>query len=274
VDWAASAVYFAHFTVTDVGANRFYSDERWSRGALGLAGARPARGHGGAAFDAWVESWSARWEGDGPHLVARSGDVAIDLRLVPERAATLQGDRGLSHKSVDPGNASYYYSITRLETMGTVRVGARAARVVGLSWLDREWSTSALSRQEVGWDWFSLQLSDGRDVMLYRMRRLDGTVDPQSSGSVTRPGSSRGLALSDFGVESLGRWRSPRSQAAYPSGWRIRIPSEHLDLVVEPWIADQELGTSFVYWEGAVKVRSSTGALTGNGYVELTGYAR
>lgn len=262
VDWAASQVYFAHFTVTDVKGKAFHFDERWSRAALGMAGARATAD----GFDAWVESWSMR----SGHLQARSGDVAIDLQVTPSKPVALQGDHGVSHKSVDPTNASCYYSVTRLATRGTVTLGGRPITVHGESWLDREWSTSALSKDEVGWDWFSLQLADGRDVMLYRMRRKDGSVDPQSSGSVTSAAGTRPLALADFSVEPLGTWKSLRSGAVYPSGWRIRIPSEQLDLEVEPWLADQELGLSFVYWEGAVKIRGSVG---GNGYVELTGYA-
>lgn len=273
VDWAASQVYFAHFALTDVAGAAFHDDERWSREALGLAGARAASRGGGAAFDAWVESWSMRADGDDVRLKAESDGVAVDLRLRPLRGASLQGDRGLSHKSVDPANASYYYSVSRLETTGTVTVNGRAVNVAGLSWLDREWSTSALSKDEVGWDWFSLQLSDGRDIMIYRMRRRDGGLDPNSSGSVMTDGRTRSLRLAEVEVEALSSWKSPSSGAVYPASWRVRIPSEGLDLRVEPWLPDQELRGSFRYWEGAVRVRSEDGRVRGNGYVELTGYA-
>lgn len=273
VDWAASQVYFAHFAVTDVSGARFHDDERWSREALGLAGARAASRGGGAAFDAWVESWSMRADGDDVRLRARSGDVAIDLHLRPHRGASLQGDRGLSRKSVDPTNASYYYSVSRLKTTGTITVEGRPLMVRGLSWLDREWSTSALSKDEVGWDWFSLQLSDGRDIMIYRMRRRDGGLDPNSSGSVMTEGRTRPLRLADVEVDTLSSWKSPASGAVYPASWRVRIPSEGLDLRVEPWLPDQELRGAFRYWEGAVRVRSEDGKVRGNGYVELTGYA-
>ena len=273
VDWAASQVYFAHFSVTDVAGERFYNRERWSRGALDLAGARAAPRGGGAAFEAWVESWSMRADGDELLLKAMTDEAAIDLRLRPSRGVALQGDGGLSHKSGDPSNASYYYSVPRLDTRGTITIGGTAVAVEGLSWLDREWSTSALGRDEVGWDWFSLQLSDGRDVMLYRMRRRDGGVDRASSGSVMTDEGLRALRLDQVEVDALSTWKSPRSAATYPGSWRIRIPSEHLDLRVEPWLDDQELSGSFRYWEGAVRIRGDDGRVLGNGYVELTGYA-
>lgn len=271
--WGASQVYFAHFALTDVRRGAFVSDERWSRGAAGLAGARSAARGGGAAFDAWVESWSMRAEGDGAHLRADTPEASIDLVVTPEREVVAQGDHGLSHKSVDPANASYYYSIPRLRTTGTVTSAGRVVSVSGQSWLDREWSTSALSKDEVGWDWFALQLSDGRDIMLYHMRRRDGTLDPNSSGSVMTANGVKPLRLADVQVDVTSTWRSPHSKTAYPSSWRVRIPSEGLDLRVEPWAADQELQGAFRYWEGAVKITAADGRVNGNGYVELTGYA-
>lgn len=204
--------------------------------------------------------------------------AAVDLRVRPLRPPVLQGDAGLSHKGGGPGNASYYYSIPRLVTEGTVRIGGRTHRVRGLSWMDREWSTSALGPGQVGWDWFALQLADGRDLMLYRLRRRDGTVDPASSGTLVESnGEVRHLGVEDARVEVLDRWRSPRSGALYPSGWRIRVPGAGLDLTVAPVLADQELDLprlGFRYWEGAVDVEGESRGrpVTGRGYGELTGY--
>ena len=281
VDWATSQVYFAHFCVTDVSHGRFHAAERWSRGALGLAGARAVKASPGAtageratSFDAWVESWSMHREPGGSHLVARHGKVSIDLHLSPETPPVLEGDHGLSRKSDTPGNASYYYSLPRLRTTGTVCLGDGPMAVTGLSWLDREWSTSALGPDETGWDWFALQLPDGRDLMVYRLRRRDGSIDPASCGSLVAPnGNKRNLGVGDFSVVATDHWTSPRSQAVYPSRWRVRVPAAGIDLEVVPWLRDQELPLSFVYWEGAVRVLSG-GRAYGNGYVELTGYTK
>jgi predicted secreted hydrolase len=271
--WATRQAWLAHFTVTDVEGGRFHSVERWSRGALGLAGARTA------PFRVWLKDWSAAEIG-GPatpmHLTATESDIGIDLVLQSGKPPVLQGERGLSRKSAEPGNASYYYSLSRMPAAGTVRVGGDAFAVTGLAWMDREWSTSSLGSDQMGWDWFSLQLSDGWDLMLYQLRRRDGTVDPASSGTLIDPaGESRPLKPADFRIEASDEWRSPRSVARYPARWRLRIPSENLDLEVRPLLADQELDVSFRYWEGAVTIEGTHRGrpVRGNGYVELTGYA-
>jgi predicted secreted hydrolase len=273
--WASRQAWLAHFALSDVAGGAFHSFERWSRGALGLAGARAA------PFRVWVKDWSAEAAGTAEmetpqmHLAASEGGLGIDLTLRPGKPPVLQGDRGLSRKGAEPGNASYYYSLTRMPTAGTVRLGNQQLPVTGASWMDREWSTSSLGSGEVGWDWFALQLSDGSDLMLYHLRRQDGTADPASSGTVIGPhGETRALGLAGFQLAAEGEWRSPRSGARYPAQWRIRIPSEGLDLAVRPRLADQELDVSFRYWEGAVAVTGTRhgGQVQGAGYVELTGY--
>jgi len=269
--WATRQAWLAHFTVSDVQGGAFRSFERWSRGALGLAGAQ------GEPFHVWVKDWSAAAMGDsGMRLIAAEGDLGIDLVLQPGKLPVLQGDRGLSRKSAEPGNASYYYSLTRMPAAGTVRLQDQRFAVSGLAWMDREWSTSALGKDQVGWDWFSLQLSDGWDLMLYRMRRSDGTADPASSGTVVdSTGASRTLPLAEFQIAGSGGWRSPRSGARYPAAWRVRVPAEALDLSIRPLLADQELDVSFRYWEGAVSIAGTHRGrpVQGFGYVELTGYA-
>ena len=273
--WGTGQVYLAHFGVTDVAGGRLHARERWSRGALGLAGAtvRP--------FRVWVEDWTIAGVGDDGaalpmRLQADEAEVAIDLRLASAKPPVLQGDRGLSPKSATPGNASYYYSLTRMPAEGTVRVGDRTLAVRGLAWMDREWSTSALGAGQVGWDWFALQLDDGRELMLYRLRRGDGSADPVSAGSLVAPdGTARRLGLADVQIDVLNHWPSPRDGARYPARWRLRVPSAGLDLEVTPRIADQELALTVRYWEGAVAVTgTAAGApVEGAGYVELTGYA-
>jgi predicted secreted hydrolase len=266
--WAARDLYFAHLALTDVRAGRFHAHESWSRGALGLSGAI------GAPFRVWVEDWAA--EGTGlaappMRLRAAAGDVAIDLVLDTLKPPVLQSEHGLWRKSVELGHASYYYSLTRMPARGTVRIDETVVPVRGLAWMDREWGASPLGADGSGWDWFGLQLADGRDLMLYRLRRGDGSVDPASFGSlVAEDGGVRRLTAADVQVDVLGHWTSPRG-TRYPARWRLRIPVAALDLHVEPLLADQELDVLIPYWEGAVRV---TGTAEGRGYVELTGYDR
>lgn len=280
--WAASQLYMGHLAVGDPGAGRFRAHERFARGSLGLAGAAAS------PFRVWVEDWTlAGPPGETPgapdalagllpmRVRAGQGEVGIDLLLERDRPLVLQGDDGLSRKGAAPANASYYYSVTRMRTSGTVRVAGREHEVQGLSWLDREWSTSALEAGQAGWDWFALQLEDGSDLMLYRMRRSDGGRDPHDSGTVVRPdGGIRHLAAGDFTIEALAHWTSPHSGARYPARWRVLVPAAGYDLVIEPLMADQELDLAFRYWEGAVQVRGTRRGVpvAGRGFVELTGY--
>ncbi len=273
--WATRQAWLAHFTVTDVESGRFHSFERWSRGSLGLAGAE------GEPFRVWLEDWSAESTGgQAPPMRIRAAEdgTAIDLVLQQGKPPVLQGERGLSQKSAEAGNASYYYSLTRMPASGTVRMGNEtfeSFEVGGLAWMDREWSTSSLGENQIGWDWFALQLDDGQDLMLYQLRDRDGTPDATSSGTLVGPrGEPRHLNLSDFRLDVLDRWESPRSGAVYPSRWRLRIPSANLDLTVEPLIEDQELDVSIRYWEGAVRIEGTSRGrpVRGRGYVELTGY--
>ncbi len=212
-------------------------------------------------------------------VAAQDSGMALHLSLGEGKPPVLQGDRGLSRKGAAPGDASYYYSLTRMPTRGWLEVGGRRYVVSGESWMDREWSTSALGRDEVGWDWLALQLSDGRELMLYRIRRRDGTISPFSGGTlVGADGRTRALAAADARVDVTGTWASPRDGTRYPARWRVRVPSAGLDLDVRPILPDQELNLTFRYWEGAVNVIGRAGgregAVAGHGYVELTGYGR
>ncbi|HXB54346.1 MAG TPA: lipocalin-like domain-containing protein [Vicinamibacteria bacterium] len=271
---ATNQLYLAHLAVTDVTAATHVFRERFSRGAAGLAGAA------GAPFEVWLEDWRAEAvdaTGSDVHLRARDAGLALDLDLKAAKPLITYGDRGLSPKGEEPGNASYYVGYPRLHTRGTIGSGGAPADVEGESWFDHEWSTSALGPQAVGWDWFSLQLSDGREVMLFSIRRQDGTLEPVSGGTLVDPeGRTRHLGAGDFQVEVKSRWQSPESRAVYPLRWDVTIPSTGMRLRVEPWLEDQEMRTSFTYWEGAVRVTGSQGGapLTGHGYAELTGYAR
>jgi predicted secreted hydrolase len=269
--WATDQVYMAHFALTDVDASRYQAYERFGRGAAGLAGAQAS------PYQVWLEDWSVRELEPGVHrLQAVQDDMAIDLRLSDLKGPILQGDRGYSQKGPEPGNASYYYSLTRLASNGTVRVGKTAYTVDGFSWMDHEYSTNALGPKLVGWDWFSIQLDNGGELMVYQFRREDETIDPYSSGTfITPDGRTLRLSSEEFQVSVGATWRSPRSGATYPSQWKIRVPTADLVLEILPHLADQELNVSFTYWEGAVKVvgEQAGKSLNGNGYVELTGYA-
>jgi predicted secreted hydrolase len=271
--WATSAIFMAHLALTDAQGGRFYAFDRFSRDGAGLAGAS------GEPFRVFLEGWSA--QGSGPEgmtmrLQAAQDDLALDLTLQSSKPPVLQGDRGLSQKGAEPGNASYYYSLTRMLSEGQITLGGQPLAVSGSSWFDHEWSTSALDVGTVGWDWFSLQLDDGRELMLYRLRQADGSLTPFSSGTlVASDGSARPLSAAEVVVEPRSTWRSPRSGAIYPASWRLSLPAEGLELEITPLLADQELAVAIVYWEGAVAVRGTQGGapLSGVGYVELTGYA-
>ncbi len=268
--FAFTQIYLAHFAVTDVQRDAHVEAERYSRGAAGLAGAQAS------PFKVYVEDWVV--QGDSAEAVrirADNGDYALDLELVNLKPIVLQGDRGLSKKSAAPGNASYYYSMPRMRTTGVLRSPEGAFNVSGESWLDREWSTSALDEQTAGWDWFSLQLSDNREIMFYQLRLLDGASAPVSSGMlVNADGSTRKLKREDFVFQAVDRWRSPKSGVTYPMDWEIRVPSIELTLRATAKIREQEMNISTRYWEGAVALSGSAGGqvVTGNGYIELTGY--
>ena len=269
-EWGTNELFMAHFALTDVDGKRFRYAERFSRAALGLAGA------GGRPLAIRLEDWSALETSGRPwsmKLSAADADMAIDLDLTALKGEILNGDAGLSRKSGTTGNASYYYSVPRMKTSGTVRAGKESFSVTGLSWLDREWSTSALEPDQVGWDWFALQLDDGRDLMFYRLRRRDGSRDPFSGGTlVAADGTSRHLGRDEVRLEIVRWWTSPATGARYPALWRMRMPSQGIDLEIAPRLADQELVTGFRYWEGAVGVRGGARSVGGSGYLEMTGY--
>lgn len=270
--WATRQIYMAHLALTDVEGQRFHFFERFARGAVGLAGVELA------PFRAWLEDWQLSSGTSSPpfRLQTSAGDVALDLDLEPLKPLVLQGESGLSQKGHDPGNASYYYAFTRLATSGHIRLGELKLEVRGASWLDREWSTSALEAEQSGWDWFALQLDDGTDLMVYQMRRDDGTPDPISSGShIETDGSRSSLGWKDFRLEVLNSWTSPETGVQYPSGWLLTVPEKGLELEIEPVMQDQELRLSVLYWEGAVRVAGDRQGIpiSGRGYVELTGYS-
>jgi predicted secreted hydrolase len=270
--WATNQLYMAHLALTDPQAQHFTSHERFSRGALGLAGARSA------PFRVWLEDWSISTKRQGYfpwRLRAATGAMALDLELLPVKPLVLQGDRGLDRKSAR-GDASYYYSYTRLATSGRLRLDKQIFKVSGLSWLDREWSSGGLAPDQAGWDWFALQFDDGSDMMFYRLRKKNGRTDPYSSGVWVAPdGGTIPLAHDAVVIKTLDYWDSPYG-GRYPARWRLDIPARDCQITVAPVLADQELNLSVRYWEGAVHAWGACAGqpIHGRGYVELTGYAR
>ena len=270
--FGSNQIYFAHLALTDASLGEHRAFERFSRGVDGLAGSS------GDPFQVYLEDWSVVAlvsDGSSIRLQAHEQDIALDLRLQAEQPLVAHGPGGLSSKGVDSTDATYYFSFTALQTEGTLTVRGEQLEVQGSSWFDHEWSTSALPSMAVGWDWFSLQLDDGREVMLFQIRNADGSVEPSSAGTlVEADGHTRLLAREEVALEPLDTWRSPESQGEYPTTWRVSVPSAGIDLTVEPWLDDQEMRVSFPYWEGAVRITETrTGRVIGQGFVELTGYA-
>jgi predicted secreted hydrolase len=280
--WRTRQIYLGHFAVTDVARHRFRFASRLSRGALGLAGAQAN------PFRVWIGNWQiGRTAAQEPTevksipefeawpLQAAGQGYVLSLTARPLMAPVLNGDHGLSRKSGEPGNATYYYSIPRVSVQGTISRDGRPLQVRGLAWLDREWGSGSLGPQEVGWDWFGLQLGDGSCLMFYSLRDRNGPEDPYSAGTWVEPdGRARALSSSDMRIEVLEHWTDP-SGVRYPSRWRLVAPKLGLDVIVHPVLADQELLTAPRYWEGAVDVSGTHRArpITGRGYVELVGYA-
>lgn len=269
--WGTSQAYMAHFALTDVEGQRYQAFERLARAAAGLSGAQAE------PFQVWLEDWRVETLEPGVYrLHAAQDGIILDLTLTDHKGPILQGDRGYSRKGPAAGQASYYYSLTRLVSSGSLQLDGLRLAVDGLSWMDHEFSTSALAADQIGWDWFSIQLDDGSELMVFQIRKADGSIDPFSSGAlIASDGSIQTLSRQDFEIEVLSTWKSPRTQARYPAGWRLRVPAAGLVLQIEPYLADQELDVSYAYWEGCVRVRGSRAGqpVRGDGYIELTGYA-
>jgi len=270
-NWIRRDVPFAHFAVSQITESKFHHFERLVRGVSGEAG-----------FDegsrlAWIGNWEC--ERTGPHdfrLRASEGDIRIDLKLSAEKLPVVHGIDGASRKSDAVGGYSHYYSLTRLKTAGTIQTGTASTTVTGCSWFDHEWASNQLTSQQVGWDWFSLQMDDGCELMLYQIRRKDGSVDPASSGTFIRAdGTSLHIPHGSFRLEPVSTWQSPASGGRYPVKWRLAIPSLNLALTIAARFENQELrGEPFTYWEGAI---TADGTLAGTrtearGYLEMTGY--
>ena len=272
--WAVRDLYMAHLAMTDLGTGRHLFAERLDRGGLGWAGARTE------TLDVWNGDWRASLDDGGHRLDVVDRSFGVDLRLEPGKGPTLHGENGLSRKGPSAGNASQYYSMTRMPTTGRVRLDGEWIDVTGASWMDHEFGTTFLEPGQVGWDWFSLQLDDGADLMVFQLRRGDGRPDEHSAGTwVDARGSASPLDRDDVRLVPGRRWTSPASGAAYPVEWRVELPGRQVVLDVAAVLDAQELDTAastgVTYWEGAVTVTGRAGGrqVRGRGYLEMTGYS-
>ncbi len=275
--WSITQLYLAHFAVSDLKNRRFHVFEKLSRAGVGKAGAEAERLH------VWIDRWSAQ----SPHadvasqtLQASDGDLEMELTVVPEKPPVIHGKGGISRKGAESGQASHYYSFTRLATSGRITLANESFDVTGTSWMDHEFGSADLGKDLVGWDWFGIQLADRTELMLYRMRRTDGSPDPVSSGTfIERDGRAQHLSIGEFTLEPITTWTSPASKARYPLTWRLSVPSKGLSLELVPRMTEQELttnrSTQVTYWEGAIDASGTLGGkpIAGRGYMELTGYA-
>ncbi|MCH8479227.1 MAG: carotenoid 1,2-hydratase [Wenzhouxiangella sp.] len=264
--WASEGLWMAHLALSDGRSQSFFQAERFARDGLALAGATAERW--------WLRDWMVEATEDGWHLYADAGDFALDLHFRLSRALVLQGDAGYSRKGPEAGNASRYYSATRLASSGRVRVGDAWVSVSGLAWLDREWGSNQLSDTLSGWDWFALHLDDGRDLMVYRLRDHEGQASEWSAGAlVDSDGTAQILRADDFVTEAIDWWRDPDGHR-WPLSWRVQLPDHGLDLLVEPIFEDQLWTRAVRYWEGMMDVTDpASRAPLGRGYLELSGYA-
>jgi len=269
--FGVDTIYLSHFAISDIEGKKYYHFSNADSGAYGFAGAESSRLH------VWVDKDELEGNMGKMHIMAHAKGADLDLVLLPRKPFVLNGDRGYSRKSEEsPLIASLYFSCTDLETIGTIKIGANRFLVTGKSWFDREISSKGLANNEVGWDWFALQLDDGQEIMLYVIRKKDGSLDRYSSGTlVDNDGNFREFAKGDYQLKVISSYTSKKTNNRYPSKWEITIPREKLRLVVTPLIEDQEFTGGLMrgnsYWEGACSVE---GSAQGRGYVEMTGYEK
>jgi predicted secreted hydrolase len=262
--WRVDDVYLAHLALTDIDGRRFRYYQRTNRAGPGIAGVRFDEGR------IWNGNWETRWDlASGAQTLSAVADgIRFRLRLTPRTPPVIHGENGISRKAPGEGRASYYVSFPLLEVNGTLN----GASVTGSAWMDHEWFTHQLDPDQRGWDWFSVQLENGTELMLFQLRHTDGSIDPFSSGTyIGRDGRAVHLKRSDFRLQPLDSWTSPRTGARYPVRWRISVPSLGVTLECRAVLDDQELAMETSYWEGAV---AYSGSASGVGYLEMTGYAK
>ena len=271
-------LYLAHFAVTDETHGRFRYDHRKSANTPFEMRAEASD----RRYFLRLGNWTAREVDGRHHLRATLGaDLIFEVALRPSKPAVLNGHEGRGVSFKDEGEASRYFSYTRMEAEGRITWHGETEACTGAAWMDREFGTWRTTNNQRGWDWFSLQLSTGAEVMVYHIRDRQDRPSRFSSGTLVEPsGRSHYLALEDFRLETTAHWRSPQTGALYPAGWHLRVPRFRIDVSITPVIAEQELDTRgttmIVYWEGACTVvgRHADADAAGRAYVELVGYDR
>jgi len=271
--WKVDQIYFAHMTVSDINNKKFHFFERINRKGINNAGAESD------SFKIWNSDWSLTADRNTQKIKAQENETGIELNLTPLKKRVFHGENGISIKGSDKGNASHYFSFTRMKTEGSVFIEGKKIKVTGSSWMDREFSSNSLNPKLVGWDWFSLKLDNQTEIMLYQLRQKDGGIDPHSSGTfIYADESSRNI--SNFSISPKSSWISEHTQAIYPTIWEIDLPESNTHLRVTPDFSDQELynlrSIQGSYWEGSVSIKGTMKgkSVTGKGYVELVGYEK
>ncbi|HYG74304.1 MAG TPA: lipocalin-like domain-containing protein [Planctomycetota bacterium] len=279
--WAVDDIYIGHLAISDITGKQFVFREESKRGVLGIAGATDAANAGSEPVRIYLSDWELRTADNGWSMKARSGGVEIDFSL----EKTMQpvphgrpGEEGLSRKGPKPGQASYYYSVPQLKTSGALTLNGKTFSVKGLSWMDHEFGSNQLSAQQAGWDWFAIQLDDGRALMIYILRNKDGTIEPTSSATwIEAGGKGTYVPLDGLKLTKQRTWKSPQTGGEYTLGWQIEIPSRNVLLTVDAAQDDQEIRgakiSNISYYEGAIRVRGRVGGkeVKGSGYLEITG---
>lgn len=275
--WRTDQIYLAHAAISDIDGRRHLQAERMARPVLSLAGAKQI----GGTVTIQVHGWQAVIRPEAHRLQASTDAFALALDLTPEKPVVMHGDDGYSRKGEAPERASCYYSFTRMQASGTLTVDGTDHTIRGSAWMDHEFSTALLQPDIIGWDWFSLQMNDRTEIMIFLLRHANGTLNSASGGTiVTTAGRTQALLHDQVRIQPLSHWHSPHSGAHYPVEWRINIASLALNLVVSASLDDQEMrtpnSTNVVYWEGSVQARGTRDdkPIDGVGYVELTGYAQ
>jgi predicted secreted hydrolase len=274
--WNAKDIYLAHLALSDLDGGHFYHSERVNRAGPGIAGVNAEEGK------VWNGNWSASWKEGAQQLVAQNEDFKIQLELKSEKTPVVHGENGVSQKAEGAGRASHYFSQTRLVTNGTIELKGKQYTVSGLSWMDHEFFTHQLDAEQTGWDWFSIQLEDKTELMLFELRKKNGALDAHSAGTyVDASGKAVHLRFEDFSLEPEGvRWKSPTTGASYPVQWKVSVPKLGITLNARTKLSQQELtGKTKVapsYWEGAMEFSGKrvSDAIRGSGYLEMTGYDR
>jgi predicted secreted hydrolase len=266
--WRVDDLYLAHLALTDVDGRRFRSFQRLNRAGPGIAGISFGDGR------IWNGNWRVRWDKttDMQTLSAVADGVNFTLLLAPRKPPVIHGENGVSQKAEGAGKASHYVSFPRLAVEGRLN----GVAVTGSAWMDHEWFTEELDAAQQGWDWFSVQLENGTELMLFDLRRTDGSIDPYSAGTfIARDGRATHLKRADFELQPLEYWTSPKTGARYPVKWRISVPGMAVAVECAAVLPDQELVSEDdigpTYWEGAV---TYAGSSRGVGYLEMTGYGK